>query len=275
MQAASAPLLMADHQTTELLLQETTVRVVCVSGGGKARDQAVHLTLSASHLLVNYSPSLPRGDGGNYSTFGGSGEGPGSDGIFVVPLTDVTGSKVVSGGKVGGVVLHIYRYTKPANSCCTSLCGGKGLRHAAHLSFSFPSDAEAQDWSAHLSCLLRDSLPQSPVTRPPAKRFLVLVNPVSGKGQGRSVWAAVEGMFQEASQEASVQVITTTHANHAYSHVNALPLVELLATDAIVIVAGDGLVYEVVNGIMDRRQRRHRPEPKHVLETETSVRTFQ
>ena len=244
---------MADHQSSRLLLQELSGQVVWVNGGGKP----VHLTLTPTHLLINSSATLPNSTGdGNYSTFG-SGGGGGIDGISpaaahgsdrdinVVSIADVVGSKVSQ------TKLEIYRYAKPASdSCYSCLCGGKGLRRAAHLTFSFPSEAAAQDWSAHLSCLLRDSLPESPATSPPPKRYLVLVNPVSGKGQGRAVWASVADMFSQAGLDAAV--VVTTHANHAFNHVNTLPLAELLALDCIVVVAGDGLVFEVVNGIMSR-----------------------
>lgn len=264
-QTQTAPLLMSDHQTSQLLLQEATGRVKWLGGKG-SQGQVVHLTLCPSHLLINASSTLPRGDG-NYSTFGDDGGAQGgaqlggNDNIFMISFADVIGARVQQGSSN----LQVFLYAKQ-EPCCSCLGGGaKGLRSASHLKFSFPSEADAAVWVTYILYLLRDALPPvvgSPTTAtaataaapqpPKPKKYLVFVNPVSGKGQGQGVWASVEAMF---SHEASLElaVVTTTHANHARSHLSTLSLAELMSLDCIVIVGGDGLVFEVVNGITSRQ----------------------
>ena len=249
---------MADHQTSQLLLQEATGRVFWLGGKG-SRGQVVHLTLCPSHLLINASSTLPRGDG-NYSTFGADGGTQGgNDNVLVISFADVIGARVQQGSSN----LQVFLYAKQ-EPCCSCLGGAKGLRSASHLKFSFPSEADAALWVTHILYLLRDALPpvSSPTTAiaaapassqpPKPKKYLVFVNPVSGKGQGQSVWASVEAMF---SHEASLElaVVTTTHANHARSHLSTLSLAELMSLDCIVVVGGDGLVFEVINGITSRQ----------------------
>lgn len=85
---------------------------------------------------------------------------------------------------------------------------------------------------------------------PPPKKYIVYVNPFSGRGLGKGVWRESELMFSQAGID--ITCIITTHANHAFSHIKTMPLAELFNHDCIVIVAGDGLVFEIVNGIMAR-----------------------
>ena len=83
------------------------------------------------------------------------------------------------------------------------------------------------------------------------RSFLVLVNPASGDGSAVSVWESVQAMFTQAQHK--VEVIKTTHAGHASDYVKTMPLDKY---DSIAIVSGDGLMYEVVNGLMQRQDWR-------------------
>lgn len=246
--SSGTPLLRSDHQMSQILLHSTNV---------EQRGKPVILTLSQSHILINNVDS--KNDNNLTVTTGGD-----DNGGHVYSLVDVIGSKAM------GSTLQVYCYPKQ-DGCCGI---GKGMRKAAHLSFKFTSDADAVHWSSYLAYLLRDLLPaehpastststygtvSSTVTAvvvvpPPPKRYLVFVNPVSGKGQGKIVWKSVEKMFSEAGVE--LNVVVTTHANHAFATMKIMGLQDALALDCIVIVGGDGLVYEVVNGIMGREDGR-------------------
>lgn len=82
----------------------------------------------------------------------------------------------------------------------------------------------------------------------PRKKFCVVINPVSGRGIALRNWRRVEEMFAACQLE----IISTTHPGHAGEL--ALEL-EADFIDAMLLVSGDGLVFEVVNSICkaDRR----------------------
>jgi sphingosine kinase len=75
----------------------------------------------------------------------------------------------------------------------------------------------------------------------------VLVNPVSGKKKGPQIWA--EALTLLANAHVTLQVITTEHADHGTEIVRDL---DPATVDGIVAVGGDGLLYEVMQGIFAR-----------------------
>ncbi|KAI5108665.1 sphingosine kinase 1 [Silurus meridionalis] len=79
-------------------------------------------------------------------------------------------------------------------------------------------------------------------------RFLVLINPQSGKGQAQALFNNhVQRMLQEADITYTLQI--TERQNHARELVREA---DLSQWDAVVIMSGDGLLFEVVNGLMER-----------------------
>ena len=100
-------------------------------------------------------------------------------------------------------------------------------------------------WTARL--LARAYPPGSP----PRRRYCVLINPVSGRGDARkSFRREVEPLLIAA--HASVTVHETTHRGHAAEFAEALPLGE---TDVLLCVGGDGLCHEAFNGLARRADR--------------------
>uniref|UniRef100_A0A8C2VT89 Sphingosine kinase 1 n=1 Tax=Chinchilla lanigera TaxID=34839 RepID=A0A8C2VT89_CHILA len=79
-------------------------------------------------------------------------------------------------------------------------------------------------------------------------RVLVLLNPRGGKGKAlQQFQRLVQPLLAEA--EVSFKLMVTERQNHARELVRAE---ELGRWDALVIMSGDGLIHEVVNGLMDR-----------------------
>ncbi|XP_063097858.1 sphingosine kinase 1 [Cavia porcellus] len=79
-------------------------------------------------------------------------------------------------------------------------------------------------------------------------RVLVLLNPRSGKGKAlQQFQRLVQPLLAEA--EVSFKLMVTERPNHARELVR---VEDLCLWDALVIMAGDGLIHEVVNGLMDR-----------------------
>ncbi|KAG7382293.1 Sphingosine kinase 2 [Phytophthora boehmeriae] len=82
----------------------------------------------------------------------------------------------------------------------------------------------------------------------PARKFLVLVNPVSGPGRARQIYETkVAPVLRFANVETEVKIMD--HANHAMEIVMEIPLG---VYDCVVAVGGDGSLYEIVQGLMKR-----------------------
>uniref|UniRef100_A0A671LDR2 sphingosine kinase n=1 Tax=Sinocyclocheilus anshuiensis TaxID=1608454 RepID=A0A671LDR2_9TELE len=78
--------------------------------------------------------------------------------------------------------------------------------------------------------------------------FLILLNPHSGKGHAHALFNGnVQGMLQDAGIQHTL--IITERQNHARELMREA---DLSQWDALVIMSGDGLLFEVVNGLMER-----------------------
>jgi len=87
------------------------------------------------------------------------------------------------------------------------------------------------------------------VVEAPARRpFLVIVNPVGGQKLGMKIWKKkVEPMLKEA--DIDVTLVVTEYADHAKQVAAEL---DPATVQVIVCIGGDGIVFEVVNGLMSR-----------------------
>ncbi|XP_034059401.1 sphingosine kinase 1-like [Gymnodraco acuticeps] len=94
---------------------------------------------------------------------------------------------------------------------------------------------------------LRDGVMMSALSRP--SRMMLLVNPQSGKGPGAhgSTTTTIQHMLNEAG--VTHTLVITERQNHARELVKEA---DLSQWDALVIMSGDGLLYEVINGLLDR-----------------------
>ncbi|KAK7112373.1 sphingosine kinase 2-like [Littorina saxatilis] len=139
------------------------------------------------------------------------------------------------------------------------LFSGKKTRHRVAVTFETDQFATFEEnhihvlrWKNVINCLSRgihinpgdvDSCESSPMDR-----FLILVNPHSGPGRAMQICKGeVEPMLEEAC--IPFKIIVTEYAGHAHDLIQNLELAEW---GAVVIVSGDGLVYEVFNGLMKR-----------------------
>lgn len=111
---------------------------------------------------------------------------------------------------------------------------------------------EAEKWaravrerSARQQCL-RDGVVMSELSR---RRMMILVNPQSGRGQALSLYNShIQRMLHEAG--VAHTLVITERQNHARELVR--DNVNLAQWDALVIMSGDGLLFEVINGLLER-----------------------
>ncbi|CAH2319331.1 sphingosine kinase 2 [Pelobates cultripes] len=83
---------------------------------------------------------------------------------------------------------------------------------------------------------------------PRTRRLLLLLNPCGGRGNSlQQCHSHILPMITEA--DISYNLIQTERQNHARELVQAISLEEW---DGIVVISGDGLLYEVINGLMER-----------------------
>jgi len=76
------------------------------------------------------------------------------------------------------------------------------------------------------------------------KKFLVLINPVSGKGKAKDIWGQVYEML--SGVERDFEIVITERAGQAMEMTRDL---DISRYAGVVTVSGDGGLYEVINGL--------------------------
>ncbi|XP_026893774.1 sphingosine kinase 2 isoform X1 [Acinonyx jubatus] len=171
----------------------------------------------------------------------------------LVPLAEVSGCCTLrSRSPSDAAAAYFCIYTYPQ--------GRRGGRRRAARTFRVDgaatyaeNRAEAQRWATALMCLLRGlPLPGdgeiTPELLPKPPRLLLLVNPLGGRGLAWQ-WCKTHVLPMISEAGLSFNLIQTERQNHARELVQGLRLSEW---DGIVTVSGDGLLFEVLNGFLDR-----------------------
>ncbi|XP_058877589.1 sphingosine kinase 2 [Acipenser ruthenus] len=240
----------------------------------------------AEFLSVPFSEAILHGEFGDHSGGTGGGSGPRyaltltptelhiqrlvprpqDDRRTVVSLSDVVGCHVMrrkaspargGGAEEGEGPAYFSLYSYPVKK---RRMGGGRCRQRVVRTFRVDSAARvsenrsvAEKWMTAVLCLLRGvnltgatEITSSLLPRP--RRLLLLVNPFSGQGQAMQLCHThILPMVREAN--ISYNLIQTERPNHARELMRELALQEW---DGIVIISGDGLLHEVINGLMAR-----------------------
>jgi sphingosine kinase len=93
--------------------------------------------------------------------------------------------------------------------------------------------------------LIKDILDHLPKKR----KVLVFINPFGGAGAAAANWLIARPMFELAGSRIEYTVLETERRNHAFDYVQKM---EIGIFDGIVSVSGDGLLHEIVNGLLLR-----------------------
>lgn len=115
------------------------------------------------------------------------------------------------------------------------------------------NNQEAQKWRLAIKCLIHGEPPKmsaAALTYVPAdtRKMLVLLNPKSGSGKAREVFQQrVVPLLIEA--EIAYDLYVTKYANFAREFVRTR---DIYGWRSITVVGGDGIYYEVLNGLCER-----------------------
>ena len=194
--------------------------------------------------------------------------------INEIDLISVVGAEALNGSSSSSrSILHIYDYGfNDGSSLLSSIsCANSRRNRVCHvIELQFADVSTCRSWANAINLITSSSVAPTVTTQnasswmkspPPRRKFLVLVNPASGPGNAMTVWKdEVQPMLIHACID--VKLVVTQYANHArklmreagHADVDELRLgvSSLLEFDCIMIIAGDGLVFEVINGIADR-----------------------
>ncbi|XP_030014383.1 sphingosine kinase 2 [Sphaeramia orbicularis] len=169
---------------------------------------------------------------------------PGKEARLLLPLSELVGCSCPRAPAPPLLVLYWY----PPGKRRKGISRRRQVR--AYLAESRP---EAERWSAAVQCLLRGvtvtadtEFSRSLLPRP--RRLLLLVNPFSGRGQAMQ-WCQTHILPMIREANISYNLIQTERQNHARELIREISLPEW---DGIIIVSGDGLLHEVINGLMER-----------------------
>jgi len=124
-----------------------------------------------------------------------------------------------------------------AGGCCAESAGSRRLQ-------SRPVRCET---AAQAQLLADDVLRAAGLPQRGPRRLLVVVNPLSGRRRGEAVWESVRPIFEASGAVLDVRVTTT--AGEAQQLARD---VDIGSVSAIVCVSGDGMLHEVINGLMAR-----------------------
>ncbi|XP_062846961.1 sphingosine kinase 2-like [Trichomycterus rosablanca] len=169
---------------------------------------------------------------------------------------DCVGCRAHRGEDEADTAAYLSLYLYPVKSSWTGTRGRYRLEH--RFRFAPTGDphanlAETERWARAVRCRSSRYLPRLRTgvqySRMCAgQRVMVLVNPLSGRGQAMARYTGpVLSMLTEASLPHTL--ITTEHQNHARELVRNA---DLSQWSTIVILSGDGLLFEVINGLMER-----------------------
>ncbi|CAI5703648.1 unnamed protein product [Peronospora effusa] len=122
---------------------------------------------------------------------------------------------------------------------------GKQLQQVLQLQRTINCVADPRNYETVQQLKTLDELE---VVERPQRKFLILVNPVSGSGRALQIYEnKVAPVFKFANVETEVKIME--HSNHAMEVVMEMPLG---VYDCVVAVGGDGSLYEIVQGLMKR-----------------------
>ena len=192
-----------------------------------AQGQRVHVQLSSSNLSIASTQD-------------------GRSRTLDYDVDDLVGCLYDAQQSTTRLALHFY---PQVNRSCFATPGPPDRSHVELLLIADEHDTAAR-WHGYLNRAAH-RLPINDLPHPP-RQLIILVNPASGTGESVKRAEALRPLFLHSGLPFTIT--PTTHAGHAHSLVHSLPLSH---PTSVVCVSGDGLIYEVVNGLLSRPDLAH------------------
>ncbi|KAH0626449.1 hypothetical protein JD844_001427 [Phrynosoma platyrhinos] len=184
---------------------------------------------------------------------------PDTDHRTVVRLIDVVGCHTMRSHTAGNSSAFFCVYSYPLKKKKVAVGSGR-VRQRVAKTFQVDSSERYEDnlhiaekWAAAVKCLVlgisvssETEISRNLLPRP--RRLLLLLNPFGGKGNALQ-WCQNHILPMITEADVSFNLIQTERQNHARELVQSISLAEW---DGIVAISGDGLLYEVINGLMER-----------------------
>ncbi|XP_025063571.1 sphingosine kinase 2 [Alligator sinensis] len=184
---------------------------------------------------------------------------PETDQRTVVALADVVGCHTLRSRVTTDCAAYFTVYAYPLKKRKVAMGSGRARQRTARTFQVDGADnynknqAMAEKWAVAIKCLVL-GVPVSSETDislsllPRPRRLLLLLNPFGGRGNALQ-WCQSHILPMISEADISFNLIQTERANHARELVKGISLPEW---DGIVTLSGDGLLYEVINGLMER-----------------------
>ncbi|XP_015267548.1 PREDICTED: sphingosine kinase 2 [Gekko japonicus] len=184
---------------------------------------------------------------------------PDSDHRTVVRLVDVAGCHTLRSHTLADRSAYFCIYAYPLKKRKVAVSAGRARQRTARTfqvdgAESFvDNQAMAEKWAAAIKCLvlgipISSETEIAPSLLPRPRRLLLLLNPFGGKGNALQ-WCQAHVLPMITEADISFNLIQTERQNHARELVQSISLAEW---DGIVAISGDGLLFEVINGLLER-----------------------
>ncbi|KAM4650598.1 sphingosine kinase 2 [Discoglossus pictus] len=184
---------------------------------------------------------------------------PEDDQRTVLPLLDMVGCHTLRNRGSADMFAYFSIYSYPLKKKKVTM-GSSRTRQRLVRTFRVDEATDynknqviAEKWATAIKCLIQ-GVPIGSETEfvpdllPRARRLMLLLNPCGGRGNAlQQCHSHILPMITEA--DISYNLIQTERQNHARELVQGINLEEW---DGIVVISGDGLLYEVINGLMER-----------------------
>ena len=149
-----------------------------------------------------------------------------------ISLQDVVGVSIVDDRESQFPCLLVHAYPEIATKNCS-----KNIRVLKEYCFTCPDLKTRSLWKQKINNSLASKL----------RHLQVIVNPVSGKKQGREIFARVKPLLDKSYLSYSVKE-TSSSADIQ----NFASNLDLSQVDGLVIVGGDGTIHDAIAGLMNR-----------------------
>jgi len=158
---------------------------------------------------------------------------------YVLALEDIVGASSLpetSSYQMACFVVHAYPLIQKGKFF------GKPKRVLREYYFACPDIEVRSQWVKAIN----NALVERTQTKKP-RHLHILLNPASGQQKARRIFQKVRPMWEKS--QIQLTVTETTSAGQAKKIIQTLPLEKI---DGLVIIGGDGTLYEAINGLMSR-----------------------